>query len=140
VGKLLLVLLVGLVLSLLLVCWLLYVLTGGMCDNQIIQEVYSPNGQYKVVVYERNCGATTPYTTQISLLKSHVALGDRAGNLLGAEGHPDWFMIEVEWQDDQHLVIEYDGELAPRYVKRPARGIDVQFIENVTPIPDELAQ
>jgi hypothetical protein len=118
-------------LGVLLVCWVLYALTGGMCDNHITQEVYSPNGEYKVVVYERNCGATTPYTTQISLLKSHVLLGDHAGNLLGAEGHPDWFEIEVEWQNDKQLRIEYDGELAPRYVKGRVRGIDVQYIENL---------
>jgi hypothetical protein len=47
-----------------------------------------------------------------------------------AEGHPDWFEISVEWQDDKHLTIEYDAELDPGPLKRRFRGIDVQYIEN----------
>ena len=132
VAKRLLVLLVGLVAGLLLACWLLYeFLLGGLCGNQISQEVHSPNGRYRVVVFERNCGATTPYTTQIAVLKSHVPLGDRVGNLLRARGHPDQFAIEVEWQDDKHLTIEYVGGLEPVHIKHRVRGIDIHYMENV---------
>lgn len=45
---------------------------GGMfddiCGNKIIQEIPSPNRKLKAVIFTRDCGATTGFSTQISLL------------------------------------------------------------------------
>ena len=37
------------------------------CGNDLVKEVPSPNGKMKAVVFQRDCGATTGFSTQISL-------------------------------------------------------------------------
>jgi hypothetical protein len=107
-------------------CW---AFGRGMCGNEVVHQVYSPNGRYKVIVFERNCGATTGYTTHISVLGSNTSLGGRVGNVLGADGHPDLFELEVEWQDDTLFVIQHDAGFVPVFAKDKVRGIQVQYLD-----------
>src|SRR4051812_3963383 len=44
------------------------------CKNQIIKEIPSPNGQFKVILFERGCGATTGFNTQVSVLPAGADL------------------------------------------------------------------
>jgi len=39
----------------------------GGCGNDILAEAVSPDGAYVAAVFERNCGATTPYYHVVSL-------------------------------------------------------------------------
>ena len=57
-------------------------LFSGMCGNEIFQEVYSPDNEYKAVVFQRDCGATTSFSTQISILKASAKLPDKSGKAL----------------------------------------------------------
>ena len=42
----------------------------NLCGNEIIEEIKSPDNKYKLVIFQRDCGATTGFSTQISILKS----------------------------------------------------------------------
>jgi len=48
------------------------------CGNTIVEALPSPDGSHKAVVFVRNCGATTDFSTQMSVLR-----GDS-----GTRGHP----------------------------------------------------
>ena len=50
------------------------VLIDGTCGNEIHAEQKSPDGKLKVVEFMRNCGATTGYNVQISILPTDHAL------------------------------------------------------------------
>jgi hypothetical protein len=87
---------------------------SGMCGNEVFQEVYSQDKQYKVVVFERDCGATTAFSTQISILKAKQELSNNPGNIFVIEGYPNDTQIQVEWKDNQTIEIAFtEGYEAP---------------------------
>lgn len=55
---------------------------GNLCGNAPIEEVVSPNGAHKVVVFQRSCGATTGDSTHVSILPAEAPLPDDIGNLM----------------------------------------------------------
>jgi hypothetical protein len=57
---------------------------AGDCGNDLVKEVRSPDGQMNAVVFQRDCGATTGFSTQVSLLSSNKSLPNESGNLFVA--------------------------------------------------------
>ena len=89
---------------------------AGACGNDLVKEIRSPTGRMKAVVFQRDCGATTGFTTQISVLPSDQKLPNEGGNLFvadtdhgnapaGAWGGP---LVEVSWTNETELLIRYD--------------------------------
>jgi len=109
-------------------------LNGVLCGSEVFQEVLSPNSKYKVVVYERNCGATTGFSTNISIIDGHISLlggvTDRPGNIFQADGYPDWFEINVKWENNTRLVIEHNGKPIPYYAEENIQDVKIEYIEN----------
>lgn len=95
----------------------LYVLLGGcsdMCRDTLVARAPSPDSQHDAVLFQRDCGATTGFSTQISILNA----GDRssgAGNAFradddhGAARAGDWGgpWAEMKWLSANHLLIRY---------------------------------
>lgn len=52
------------------------------CDSSAIEEFRSPSGKRKVVVFVRDCGATTSFSTQASLVDADSPAPKGAGNIL----------------------------------------------------------
>jgi len=86
------------------------------CGNDVAKEVRSPSGKKKAVIFERDCGATTSFTTQVSILSSNRSLPNEIGNVFvantdhgkaraGSWGGP---LVELSWIDDTHLLLRYD--------------------------------
>lgn len=75
---------------------------GGTCCNDKLSETLSPNGQLKAVTFRRNCGATSDYSTHVSILSAGRKLPNDAGNVFTASHERS---ITVRWLDDQHLSI-----------------------------------
>ena len=86
---------------------------AGTCENTAIQTATAPNGQRTAVLFERNCGATTDFTTQVSV----VAAGTEAsgkGNVFVADGGDHaapwggpW--AEISWISPTRLLVRYDA-------------------------------
>ena len=53
-----------------------------MCGDDVLAEDVSPNGKKKVTVFQRDCGATTGFSTQASILDAESKLPARGGNVL----------------------------------------------------------
>lgn len=124
---------------------LLWFMGNFFCGNDLMQEVYSPNGENRIVVFERNCGATTGWSSQISVLSSRTSLRGQTGNIFFAPGHPDWFSFKVTWEDDSHIVIEHNGKPIPELAETEFRDFQIRYVENregILPprpfMPDEL--
>ena len=47
--------------------WLLSGMFDSLCGNTLLAETPSPEGNLRAVVFERNCGATTSFSTQVSV-------------------------------------------------------------------------
>ena len=76
----------------------------------------SPDGKLQAVVFERDCGATTDFSTQVSLLQRGATLPDNPGSVLvldrdhgrapsGPGGGPT---VVVRWLADDSLAISFD--------------------------------
>jgi hypothetical protein len=85
-------------------------LFNGMCGNEIFQEVYSPDNEYKAIVFQRDCGATTGFSTQISILKASAKLPDKPGNIFTMDGHPDWTEVKINWETNRLVSISYSED------------------------------
>jgi len=81
-----------------------YVLAGcSPCENVVSQSISSPSGEYKAVVFSRNCGATVEFNTQISVLRSSDILRDDAGKILVLGGS---IPLKIKWLDNSKVSIE----------------------------------
>jgi hypothetical protein len=93
-----------------------HLLTLDMCGNRVVAEIRSPDGRHKAVEFERDCGATTDFSTQVSVIKSNKQLGsDSVGNAFTADSnhgsvtvHGAGVMeLDVRWLNSNTLQIEY---------------------------------
>ena len=106
-----------------------------MCGNHLIESKYSPNKKFKVLVFSRDCGATTGYSTQISILNSKDNLeendtgnifvaGDNNGkaNLIG-----EIIYVKTKWLNNENLIIEYDEKAQIFKNEKAENGIKVIY-------------
>jgi hypothetical protein len=88
---------------------------GEMCENRVVSIAASPDGARDAVLFERNCGATTDFSTQMSIL-SHGERPTQAGNLFVADGNhgeaaaAPWGgpWAELRWLGTHDLLVRYD--------------------------------
>jgi len=74
----------------------------SLCGNKILAETLSPDGKMKAVLFTRDCGATTGYSTQISVIPQAKKLPNDGGNVFIIDGEPT---ITLRWGDDGLRVI-----------------------------------
>lgn len=78
----------------------------GMCGNTIYSEAYSPDGRYKAVIFQRDCGATTDISTQVSIIKMNTELKNDSGNVFVVKGPPDLKSPKLTWVSNTELLID----------------------------------
>ena len=78
---------------------------GSMCGNEVFEEVNSPSLEFKAVIFQRDCGATTAFSTQVSVLSGTEVLPNESGNVFIIDGHPDDTQLEISWASDSELNI-----------------------------------
>ena len=90
-----------------------YFLLSAGCGNEVLAQAASPTGSHKAIVFQRDCGATTGFSTQVSVLAQQSDLGNHAGNVFvadsnhgsapaGPSGGP---VVTVQWRAPNLLVI-----------------------------------
>ncbi|MEO6720725.1 MAG: hypothetical protein ABIN67_10165, partial [Ferruginibacter sp.] len=82
-------------------------LLGDMCSNTIDFTMVSPDGKKKIVMFDRDCGATTAGSTQISLLSSSENLSNISGNIFVS----DRGNVKMEWLSNREILITYPSDL-----------------------------
>ncbi len=92
--------------------WLFSSDVSSLCSNTTIFAKYAPDNAYKAIVFERDCGATTAPSVQISLLPADEQLDNDTGNTFiadsvsSAKSDKDFFDIRVSWITKGKLNIE----------------------------------
>jgi hypothetical protein len=105
------------------------------CANSDLQDLVSPDGRRHVVVFGRACGATTGFSTQVSILtRARTATG--GGNVFSADtdhgrvpaGRGGGPAVLVEWADARTVKIHYMR--GARVFKQDTRhdDTDVQYV------------
>lgn len=115
--------------------------TDDFCGNSPLLEVPSPSGDWKVVVFERNCGATTGFSTQVSVIKAGTSLPNEGGNLFVADtnhnaapsGPGGGPAVRVTWVAPSNIRIEHHP-LARLIKAQPSySGIRIDYVPTSSP-------
>ena len=75
------------------------------CENEPTAEVLSPDGTKKIVLFSRNCGATTGFNTQGTVLNR----GDELPYEPGSAFIIDNGTAKVTWADDRMLIVVFEN-------------------------------
>ncbi len=81
--------------------------TDDICKNIVYKEYASPNRLLKAVVFARDCGATTGFSTQVSILDFDESLDNSSGNILLIKGEPSYVALSFKWISSSELFIDY---------------------------------
>lgn len=111
------------------------VLGEGMCGNSVVQEATSPGKQAKAIVFQRDCGATTGFTTHVSVIGTGGSLPNKGGNLLvvdtdngvaprGPHGGPT---VSIEWQEEGLLVVRHHPAVRKHRQEYELEGVRVRY-------------
>jgi len=117
---------------------------GDPCGNEVLASVTSPDGGVVAVVFQRDCGATTDFSTQVSAVpsgakfleqptvfratqKGNVFIADRGGSRPdGWEGGGPWAQASWSTQPDT-LIIKYDPGARVFVKQSSALGRNVKY-------------
>jgi len=110
------------------------------CSNDILQDVPSPDGRRHAVVFVVNCGATTDFSTQVSVLTKAWTVNDR-GNVFvvdsdhgkaDATGPVGGLNVTVRWLDKRTLEIRYDGRARVFTHETRHDDTDIRYVVDTT--------
>jgi hypothetical protein len=88
----------------------------GLCASTVVETSTSPDEQHDAVLYELNCGATTPFSTQVTLVRHGEVVGHEAGNVFTADdnrqqaplGPGNVVSVRLRWLAPDSLELAYD--------------------------------
>jgi len=108
------------------------------CKNSTVSTVTAPGGDLKASLFQRDCGATTGFSSQVSI--TNIAGGPSgAGNVFvadtdhGAASTATWGgpWVEVRWLSPQDLLIRYDASARVFTQNESVSGVNISY-EKVT--------
>lgn len=108
-----------------------------MCANTALSEATSPNGTYKAIVFVRDCGAATDYSTQVALLETDKTLEDEGGNVFVADnghgnapiGKNNGLFVEASWISNSLLRIEHDSRVRIFKTEALMHGVKIEYVQ-----------
>ena len=123
----LVILIVVLAVSLASCCGLV---SDSLCSVEKTATLPSPDGKNKVVVRVRNCGATTDYVTEVSIVPLSRENITGYGNTFRIKGFldiPD--DLEITWQSNNKLLITYPADQTIYKSEDRVRRVTVTYQE-----------
>jgi hypothetical protein len=104
------------------------------CRNTIIDTRTDPSGRMSAVLFQRDCGATTGFSTQISILDAGEKLSGSGNTFISDDGHSaadaaSWGgpWVEMRWQSADHLLVRYDADSRTFEQDENVAGVRVTF-------------
>ncbi len=95
----------------------------NMCGSELLNSVSSPNGNKKAVSFVYDCGATTGFSTQVSILDVDDLITS-AGNIMTTDGKNN---LKLEWVSDKELLISNTKRLKIFKKERSFKNINVSY-------------
>jgi hypothetical protein len=91
---------------------------AGLCGNKVLRTIPAPDGASRAVIFKRDCGATTGFSTQVDVLATDAPLPDTAGNAFIADDDHGRaptdsrgaLPLEVLWRSADTLEIGYSPQ------------------------------
>ena len=96
------------------------------CKNKVITSVISSNKKIKIVIFQRDCGATTGFTTQISIINSNEIVDNTMkGNIFISDGKPQDIIKSIKWIEANKVVVKLKNMKYKIYKKEKKYNIGI---------------
>ncbi len=111
-----------------------------MCGNQIVTRLPGPDGTRDAVMFQRDCGATSGFTTQISIVESGEGISgignaytadDDHGRAAAGAWHGPW--AAMEWRGPRRLHISYAAGSRIFEQNEQVSGVVISYARTDTP-------
>lgn len=110
------------------------------CRHQVVGTFTAPEGLKKAVVFQRDCGATTGFSTQISILPLSHDLPDESGNVFiadcdhgaapaAAHGGPE---VHLSWSDSNRLEIRFHPKARVFRSESSRDEVEISYLPSLT--------
>lgn len=108
---------------------------AALCRNEPVAAYPSPDGATKVVVFQRDCGATTGFSTQASLIQGSEDFPNDGGNLFiadtnhGAAPGAPWGgpSLVVRWDGPRRIVLEHHPDARIFKAEKDLDGVAITY-------------
>jgi len=100
----------------------------GPCSDTILSEAASPDGSWVATLFERDCGATTYYSTQLSLRP--------ATKRFKPDKQPSAIVVQTEgciqywWEGQSNLVVRLPDDARVFRQEQWQDGITIRYVPN----------
>ena len=113
---------------------------GGGCKEQMVSETPSPDGRMKVIIFVRDCGATTRASTHVSVVRTGVSgTGPASAEVLAGYEYP-WngktHKIGAAWSENTNLDVWYRDDVELTNLNNDVGSVHVAFHLRKTPEPN----
>ncbi len=114
--------------------------SASTCGNTILSEVTSPGAELEAVVFDRDCGATTRSSIQVSVLPAGAPLrASEPGNLfIGETDQPGGPSVQVVWVGRNRLRVVHDSRLRIVKAVRSVAAVRVEYLPSSSTGPDTV--
>lgn len=104
------------------------------CENTVASRLLSPDGTHTATLFQRDCGATTGYSTQISIV-DHGDAPTGAGNAFRADDNHgvaavgDWQgpWADMKWIAPDRLLIRYAAKSRIFEQASEVKGVKIDY-------------
>ena len=100
------------------------------CENKVLSELPAPTGNRAAIVFERSCGATTGFSTHVSVVTEFGQLRKSAGNVFAADsdhGAVKEMTVTVRWVASDTILIRYPAQARVFKKEAQANGVGVAY-------------
>jgi len=95
------------------------------CETTVHSELPSPGSDFKAIVFEKECGATTNFNTQVSLLPLYEKFdSEQYPPVLIVDGR---IRLPIVWLDAYHLKISVPSGATVYRKDRQYKGIQIDY-------------
>ena len=96
------------------------------CGSTVLSESKSPNGLLKAVIFNYDCGATTGFSSHISILPNAITSPRDAGNIFVADGSGA-SAVQIKWLSSNRLLISYDKRARTFNRKKQFESVAISY-------------
>jgi hypothetical protein len=94
-----------------------------LCDTNVRHEFISPEDDLAAIVFERDCGATSGFNTQVSIKKNSWTAWGVPPSFIAMRGNQP---VTVEWLENDKIVISLPGDAAVGK-NEPVKGLNIEL-------------
>jgi len=97
---------------------------GDLCGNEIVSDTPEQAGRVRAIVFVRDCGATTGFSTQVSILDEKQSVPNEPGNTFVAH---DRLSVSVRWTAPDRLVVTYPAQAKVFLQENQLKAVKVSY-------------